>query len=166
MGTVKRRERFVAEAKERRQHFRREDRQIAKAKRKAPPVNDPLFDAFKKVSDTRHIFTFLASPFVADRNKPVSQYVAKRVCEAVKLNYSDLFYSSLTNVYHYMLYQDFCEYLRNVCGVTPRKNNIKHYFHSVYFPRFQNTEVYTRLWPKLGQHLPEMDGPASGDSPD
>lgn len=153
------RDRHVAEAKERRRQYRRDDRKLAKSKAKAPPVDDPLFDAFKQVSDTRHIFTFLASPFVADRNKPVSEYVAKRVREAVKLNYSDLFYSSLTNVYHYMLYQDFCEYLRNVCGVTPKKTNIKHYFHAVYFPRFQNTEVYTRLWPKLGQHLPEMDGP-------
>jgi hypothetical protein len=164
MRAMTKRERHIAEARGRRRRFRRDDRIQAKAKRKAPPVDDPLFDAFKDITDTRHIFTFLASPFVADRNKPVSLYVAKRVREAVKLNYSDLFYASLTSVYHYMLYQDFCEYLRNVCGVTPKKSNIKHYFHAVYFPRFQNTEVYTRLWPKLGQHLPELDGMPSDDA--
>ena len=164
MSTLNRRERYVAEAKTRQQRFRREDRRTAKAKGKAPPVNDPLFEAFKTITDTRHIFTYLASPFVADKNKPVSQYIARRIEEAVKLNYSDLFYSSVTNVYHYMLYQDFCEYLKNVCGVTPKKSNIRHYFHAVYFPRFQNTEVYTRLWPKLGQHLPELDGEPSDDA--
>ena len=166
MPTLRKRERHVAEAKERRRGYRRDDKQRAKAKLKAPPINDPLFDKFCEITDTRHIFTYLASPFVADKNKPVSQYVAKRVTEAVKVNYSDLFYTSLTNVYYYMLYQDFCEYVKNVCGVTLKKSNLKHYFHAVYFPRYQNTEVYTRLWPKLGQHLPELDGEPSDDAID
>jgi len=42
MTTLKRRERFVAEAKVRRQKFRREERLHAKSRRKAPPVDDPL----------------------------------------------------------------------------------------------------------------------------
>ncbi|MBT5454986.1 MAG: hypothetical protein HOK82_00165 [Rhodospirillaceae bacterium] len=91
----------------------------------------------------------------ADKNKPVSQYIANRVSQAVKVNYSDLFFSSLTNIYHYMIYEDFEEYVETVCGVTLTEDNIKHYFHDIYFPRFQNTEVYTRLWPKLGQNLEE-----------
>lgn len=159
MSSTKQRGRHVADAKERRRGYK-----IADKRRKtgmaetSPGQNEPLFAKFKEATDTRHIFTYLASPFVADKNKPVSLYIAKRVTDAVKINYSDLFFSSLTNVYHYMLYQDFCDYMTNVCGVTLNGSNLNDFFHEVYFPRFQNTEVYTRLWPKLGQHLEDSDG--------
>jgi hypothetical protein len=161
MGRVSQRERHVAAAKERRREYRRADRRRRgkNGAGKAPPISDPLFDAFRAVTDTRHIFTWLASPFVADRNKPLSLYIATRVTEAVKVNYSDPFFASLTNVYHYMLYRDFCAYMQDVCEVTVTEDNIRHCFHAVYFTRLQNTEVYTRLWPKLGQHLEELDGP-------
>lgn len=150
------REQAIKAAKERQRQFKRaEQRQEKHAKKAAKYKNDPLFDKFCEVTDTRHIFTFLASPMVADKNKPVSQYIANRVSQAVKVNYSDLFFSSLTNVYHYMIYEDFEEYVTTVCGTPLTEENIKHYFHDVYFPRFQNTEVYTRLWPKLGQNLEE-----------
>ena len=150
------RERAIKEAKARQRQYKREDqRRKINEKKAAKYLNDPLFERFCEVTDTRHIFTFLASPMVADKNKPVSEYIANRVSEAVKVNYSDLFFSSLTNVYHYMIYEDFTEYVTEMCGVTLTEDNIKHYFHDVYFPRFQNTEVYTRLWPKLGQNLEE-----------
>jgi hypothetical protein len=154
MARTTQRQRAIKEAKERQRQFKREDSlRKQEAKRAAKYKNNPLFDKFCEVTDTRHIFTFLASPMVADKNKPVSQYIANRVSQAVKVNYSDLFFSSLTNVYHYMIYEDFEEYMTQVCGVTLTEDNIKHYFHDIYFPRFQNTEVYTRLWPKLGQNM-------------
>jgi len=159
MSTAKQRSRYVAEAKERQQRFKTADTRRKKGMaEEAPGQNDPLFAKFKEVTDTRHIFTYLASPFVADKNKPVSLYIAKRVADAVKVNYSDLFFSSLTNVYQYMLYQDFCEYMINICGIPLDASNLQDNFHDIYFPRFQNTEVYTRLWPKLGQHLEDSDG--------
>jgi hypothetical protein len=97
----------------------------------------------------------------------MSDYIARRISEAVKINYADPFFAALTNIYHYMLYQNFRDYMKNVCGVTVTAANIKHCFHAVYFPRFQNTEVYTRLWPKLGQNLAELDGPPSdGGAPE
>jgi hypothetical protein len=162
MSTAKQRERYVAEAKTRRDGYKTAEKRRKKTKaEEAPGQNDPLFAKFKEVTDTRHIFTYLASPFVADKNKPVSLYIAKRVADAVKVNYSDLFFSSLTNVYHYMLYQDFYDYMTNVCGIPLDGSNLKDNFHDVYFPRFQNTEVYTRLWPKLGQHLEDSDGDLS-----
>ena len=156
MARATQRERAIKDAKERRRQFRREDVQREKLAKKAAKYKDnKLFDKFCEVTDPRHIFTFLASPMAADKNKPVSQYIANRVSQAVKVNYSDLFFSSLTNIYHYMIYEDFEEYVETVCGVTLTEDNIKHYFHDIYFPRFQNTEVYTRLWPKLGQNLEE-----------
>ena len=159
MSTAKQRTRYVAEAKERQHRFKTADNRRKKGmSEEAPGQNDPLFATFKDVTDTRHIFTYLASPFVAYKNKPVSLYIAKRVADAVKVNYSDLFFSSLTNVYHYMLYQDFCDYMTNICGIPLDSSNLHDNFHDVYFPRFQNTEVYTRLWPKLGQHLEDSDG--------
>jgi len=159
MSRTKARDRYVAEAKERRRRYRVADERRKKGMaEKTPGQDDPLFAEFRKITDTRHIFTYLASPFVADRNKPVSLYIARRVADAVKVNYSDLFFSSLTNVYHYMLYQDFCEYMTEVCGVPLNEDNLRDCFHDVYFRRFQNTEVYTRLWPKLGQHLEDSDG--------
>jgi hypothetical protein len=163
MSRVSQRERHVAAAKERRREYRRADgrRGAKRGAKTVPRIRDPLFDAFREITDTRHIFTYLASPFVADRNKPMSLYIAKRVSEAVAVNYSDPFFAALTNLYHYMLYQDFCDYMNEVCGVTVTTANIRDCFHAVYFTRFQNTEVYTRLWPKLGQHLEELDGPAS-----
>jgi hypothetical protein len=159
MSKTKVRDRFVAEARQRRRRYRTADKRRKKGMAETSPgQDDPLFATFREVTDTRHIFTYLASPFVADRNKPVSLYIARRVAEAVKVNYSDLFFSSLTNVYHYMLYQDFHDYMTNVCGIPLDETNLKDCFHDVYFPRFQNTEVYTRLWPKLGQHLEDSDG--------
>ena len=159
MSSTRERGRYVAAAKDRRRGYKIADKRRNKGMAEASPgQNDPLFAKFKEATDTRHIFTYLASPFVADKNKPVSLYIAKRVADAVKINYSDLFFSSLTNVYHYMLYQDFCDYMTNVCGVPLNDSNMKDCFHEIYFPRFQNTEVYTRLWPKLGQHLEDSDG--------
>lgn len=159
MSSTKQRDRHVAAARERRRAYKNaETRKKKGMAEEAPGLNDPLFAKFKEATDTRHIFTYLASPFVADKNKPVSLYIAKRVSEAVKVNYSDLFFSSLTNVYQYMLYQDFCDYMTDVCGIPLTEDNLRDYFHDVYFPRFQNTEVYTRLWPKLGQHLEDSDG--------
>lgn len=150
------RERHIKAAKDRQLEFKREELRREKHDKKAAKyLNDPLFDKFCEVTDTRHIFTFLASPMVADKNKPVSQYIANRVSQAVKVNYSDYFFSSLTKVYHYMIYEDFLEYVETVCQVPLTKKNIKRLFHDVYFPRFQNTEVYTRLWPKLGQNMEE-----------
>jgi hypothetical protein len=158
MSRTKARDRYVAEAKERRRRYRVADQRRKKGMAETSPgQDDPLFAKFREVTDTRHIFTYLASPFVADKNKPVSLYIARRVADAVKVNYSDLFFSSLTNVYHYMLYQDFCEYMTDVCGVPLNEDNLRDCFHDVYFRRFQNTEVYTRLWPKLGQHLEDSD---------
>ena len=143
MSSTKERRRHVAEAKERRRGYKIADnRRKNGAAEASPGQNDPLFSIFKESTDTRHIFTYLASPFVADKNKPVSLYIAKRVADAVKINYSDLFFSSLTNVYHYMLYQDFCDYMTTVCGVPLNDANLKDCFHDIYFPRFQNTEVY------------------------
>lgn len=156
MVSTTQRQQAIKAAKERRREFKREDEQREKLEKKAAKYKDnKLFDKFCEVTDTRHIFTFLASPMVADKNKPVSQYIANRVSEAVKVNYSDLFFSSLTKIYHYMIYEDFEEYVKTVCGATLTEDNIKHYFHDIYFPRFQNTEVYTRLWPKLGQNMEE-----------
>lgn len=160
MNRLSQRERHVAAAKERRREYRRAAKKgRTKGRAKAAlEIADPLFDRFRGITDTRHIFTYLASPFVADRNKPMSLYIARRITEAVKINYADPFFASLTNVYHYMLYQDFRDYMENVCGIAVTEGNMKECFHAIYFPRFQNTEVYTRLWPKLGQHLPELDG--------
>lgn len=156
MARTTQRQRAIQEAKDRQREFKREDLQRKKLAQKAAKYkNDPLFDKFCEVTDTRHIFTFLASPMVADKNKPVSQYIANRVSQAVKVNYSDYFFSSLTKIYHYMIYEDFLEYVETVCCVTLTKGNLKHLFHDIYFPRFQNTEVYTRLWPKLGQNMEE-----------
>lgn len=159
MSRTKARDRFVADAKKRRRAYKAADkrRKMGLAE-SSPGQNDPLFAKFREITDTRHIFTYLASPFVADKNKPVSLYIAKRIEAAVKVNYSDLFFSSLTNVYHYMLYQDFHDYMEKVCGVTLNESNLKDCFHGIYFRRFENTEVYTRLWPKLGQHLEDSDG--------
>lgn len=159
MNRIKQRDRNVSAAKKRRSRYREEEHRRKKGMAEKPPGHDdPLFAQFKEITDTRHIFTYLASPFVADKNKPVSLYIAKRISEAVKVNYSDLFFSSVTNVYHYMLYQDFVEYMTDVCGVPLNDDNLLESFHGTYFLRFQNTEVYTRLWPKLGQNMEESEG--------
>jgi hypothetical protein len=165
MNRASQKRRHVAAARQRRRAYRRSDERKRRRAATEARLDDPLFQAFRKVTDTRHVFTWLASPFVADRNKPLSLYIARRVTEAVKVNYSDPFFASLTNIYHYMLYQDFREYMATVCGVTVTPDIIGHCFHAVYFTRFQNTEVYTRLWPKLGQHIAEFDSPDSTPVP-